>query len=958
MMRFEVLGPIRAVREGTELDLGFPQQRALLGLLLVRAGQPVQLSEIVDVLWGERPPASAVNVVHRYIGSLRRLLEPQLPPRAPGRWIVRRTGGHLLDAREEEVDLLRFRELARQGRRAVATGRPEAAVMLFSEALKLWQGPVTSGLPVSVRANPQFVAVDKELVDTAKTAADAALLCGRAEQMLSSLRQAALLDPLNESLHSRLVTALAASGLQAEALAAYQDIRRRLVDDLGVTPGPELNTAHDRVLRQELPAPAVHRVDDHADDDPAGQESHAELHSRAEPARPVVRPAQLPPGLAVFSGRQTELSHLLSLTTGTGVSAATPVIGLISGMAGVGKTTLAVRWAHEVAHQFPDGQLHLNLRGFDPVGKPMEPSEALRGFLDALGVPPRSLPAGVDALTGLYRSLLADRRVLVLLDNAHDADQIGPLLPASSGCLAIVTSRNQLHSLVASGARPLSLGLPPATDARASLALRVGSARLDAEPEAGEEIIARCGRLPLALAVVAARAANHPAFPLAAIAAELRQSHGSLDAFSASGSADTRAAFSWSYRLLPPECAQLFRLLALHPGPHFTAHAAAALAALPTRQARLALGELANAHLITEQAPGRYVFHDLLRAYAAELATAHDTEAERHAAQNRLFDYYLHTAHAADQLLSSNRNRLELAPAQFGANPESFTEHQDAQTWFTNEYDVLMATVGHALATGFLTHAWQLPCSMAVFQYGQGRWQDEASVLRTGLEAARRKGDLLGQITTLRKLVRSLADMGQYDASHAHLRLAFEAAAELGDTTELAHTHAAASWVLERQGRSREALEESATAVSLHQATGLPGSEAISLNFMGWLQLQLGDYKQAIIHSEEVVRLVRMIGPTYIEAAAWDTMATAHHRLGEFEQAISCFRRAVELVPRFGNSYDEAGAWERLGDVHRDAGDLDAARDAWRRSITLFEQIERPEAEHVRTKLDGSTAPQ
>jgi tetratricopeptide (TPR) repeat protein len=858
----------------------------------------------------------------------------------------------------EEVDLLRFRELARQGRRAVATGRPEAAVTLFTEALKLWQGPVTSGLPASVRANPQFVAVDKELVNTAKTAVDAALLCGRAEQLLSPLRQAALLDPLNESLYSRLVTALAASGLQAEALAAYQDIRRRLVDDLGVTPGQELNTAHERVLRHELPAPAVPRGDDRAGDAPAEPESHVEPHVGAEPVSPVVRPAQLPPGLAVFSGRQTELSQLLSLTTGTGAFAAAPVIGLISGMAGVGKTTLAVRWAHEVADQFPDGQLYLNLRGFDPVGKPVDPAEALRGFLDALGVSPRRLPAGVDALTGLYRSLLADRRVLVLLDNVHDADQIAPLLPASSGCLTIVTSRGQLPGLVASGARPLSLGLPPATDARAALALRVGSARLAAEPEAGEEIITRCGRLPLALAVVAARAAAHPGFPLAAIAAELRQSHGSLDAFSTSGSADTRAAFSWSYRLLPPDCAQLFRLLALHPGPDFTAHTAAALAALPARQARLALGELAGAQLITEQAPGRYVFHDLLRAYAAELVTAHDAEAERHAAQHRLFDYYLHTAYAADQVLSSNGNRLELAAARPGANPESFTGRQDARTWFTNEDDVLMAAVGHALDTGFLTHAWQLSCSMRVFLYGQGRWQDEASALRTGLDAARRKGDLLGQLTTLRKLARTLADLGQYEASHAHLRLAFEVADKLGDTTELAYTHSAASWVLDKQGRSREALEEVATAVSHYRAAGLQDSVAIGLGGMAWFQLQLGDYKQAIIHAEEAVRLARTIAPTHAEAAAWDTIATAHHRLGEFEQAISCFRRAAELMPRFGDTYNEAGAWERLGDVHRDAGDLDAARDAWRRAIALFEQIERPEAEHVRTKLDGSTAAQ
>jgi DNA-binding SARP family transcriptional activator len=632
-MRFEVLGPLRVCRGERELELGFPQQRALLGLLLVRAGRPVPASEIVDVLWPERPPASAMNVVRRYVGALRRLLEPDLPPRAPGRRLLRRDGGYLLEAGEDEVDLLRFRDLTKRGKRAVATGRPEVALRHFVEALSEWRGPVAMGIPSSVREHAVFAAVERELVHTTVMAADTALLCGRTENLLPRLRQAVELDPMNESLHARLVMALAASGRQAEALAAYEDVRRLLAEELGVAPGAELSAAHTRVLRQELR--------------PTGPPSGRGLPAtRLEAPEPVVRPAQLPPDLLVFSGRRAELGSLLEITEAASDSAGAPATVLISGMAGIGKTTLAVHWAHGIADRFPDGQLYVELRGFAPARTPLDPAEALRGMLTALGVPPRHLPNGVDALAGLYRSLLSGRRLLVLLDDASGTEQVRPLLPASPGCLTLITSRNALPSLIASGAHPLRLDLPSAVDARTVLALRAGHERLAAEPAAADELIARCGRLPLALAIVAARAISRPDFPLAAIAAELRHSRGSLDAFAGTGgAADARTAFACSYRCLAPESARLFRLLSLHPGPDLAADDAAALTGLPARTARLILDELAEAHLVTEHAPGSYVQHDLLRVFAAELSQAHDSLTERQAARECLLNHFLHTDH-------------------------------------------------------------------------------------------------------------------------------------------------------------------------------------------------------------------------------------------------------------------------------------------------------------------------
>ncbi|MFF4256825.1 BTAD domain-containing putative transcriptional regulator [Streptomyces sp. NPDC001663] len=606
LMRFEVLGPLRVVREDTELDLGFPQQRAVLGLLLVRSGRPVPAGEIVEVLWPEQPPASAMNVVRRYVGSLRRLLEPGLPPRAPGRRLLRSADGYQLEAGEEEVDLLSFRGLTRRAKRAMATGRPDVALRHFVPALGQWRGPVATGVPSAVRERAVFAAVERELVGTTVMAADAALLCGRTEHVLPYLRRAVELEPLNEPLHARLVMTLAASGLQAEALSAYEAVRLLLARELGVGPGAELSAAHTRVLRQEL----------------RPTRSAAGAGKRARPTgtpQLVVRPRQLPPDLEVFTGRRCELGTLREIAGAAPDSAGAPATTLISGMPGIGKTTLAIRFAHEVAERFPDGQLHVELRGFDPFRPPLDPAEALRGILAALGVPDRRLPSGLDALAGLYRSVLSGRRVLVLLDDAWDSEQVRPLLPASPGCLTLVTSRHGLAGLVAAGARPLRLDLPSAADAREALALRIGRERPAAEPAAADEIVERCGRLPLALAAVAARAVGRPDVPLAAVAAGLRRSQGSLDAFDG-----VRTAFACSYRRLPAESARLFRLLPLHRGPDLTAEAAAALAGLPARRARLTLDELADAHLLTEHAPGRYTPHDLLRVFAAELGEQHD----------------------------------------------------------------------------------------------------------------------------------------------------------------------------------------------------------------------------------------------------------------------------------------------------------------------------------------------
>src|SRR5215470_13301295 len=397
------------------------------------------------------------------------------------------------------------------------------------------------------------------------------------------------------------------------------------------------------------------------------------------------------PAVAGFAGRVAELAALTSRLDESAGASGTVVISAVDGMGGIGKTALAVCWAHQVAHRFPDGQLYVNLRGFDPAGPPMAPAEAVRAFLDAFAVPPERIPVGLEAQSSLYRSVLAGRRVLVVLDNARDAAQVRPLLPGSPGCFVLVTSRTRLTSLIAAeGARPLTVDLLSDTEARELLSQRLGPDQVAAEPGAVEEIIGLCARLPLALSVVAARAATHPGFALAVLAEELSRTRGGLQAFEGGEvNDDVRAVLSWSYQRLDTEHARLFRLLGLHPGPDITAAAAASLAGADPARTQRALKELARCHLVAEQVPGRFGFHDLLRAYATELVHAEDTDVEHSGARRRMLDHYLHSANAANLLLKPRGEPIVLAAPVPGVVAEELADHAAALAWFEAEHAVL-----------------------------------------------------------------------------------------------------------------------------------------------------------------------------------------------------------------------------------------------------------------------------
>lgn len=660
-------------------------------------------------------------------------------------------------------------------------------------------------------------------------------------------------------------------------------------------------------------------------------------------------PAQLPPAVAGFTGRAAALAEL-EAALGDGQAAV--VITAIGGMAGVGKTALAVHFAHQVAARFPDGQLYVNLRGFGPSGQPVPPETAIRGFLDALEVPAARIPADLDAQAGLYRSLLAGKRMLVVADNAHDAGQVRPLLPGTAGCLVLVTSRSQLTSLVAAdGAHLIDLDVFTAAEAAELLATRLSPGRVAAEPQAATEIIDRCGRLPLALAIVAARAAAHPAFPLSALAAELRGEDLAGLTGKVDPAADLRAVFSWSYHALTPEAARLFRLLGLHAGPDISAAATASLAAQPLPDVRPLLAELADAHLIGEHRPGRYALHDLLRAYAHGLALAEDPPDQRHAAVGRVLEHYLHTARSADMQLNPTRDPITLPPPRPGVSQEEIDGQQQMLAWFTAEHAVLLAAVTQAAEIGLDACAWQLAWVLWPFLDRPGHWHDLATVQLTALTAARRLGDSQAQAHAHRLLADANSRLRRYDDADAHLRDALDLYRQSGDQAGQAHTLLSLALACGRQDRHAEALAHSRQAIDLYRAAGNRRGQALTLNAAGWFLSQLGDHHQAFALCQQALALLDELGDQHGLAGTWDSIGYIRHHLGDHAEARNCYQQALALFQEIGERYGEAGTLTRLGDTCRAVGDPDAARAAWQHALAILDDLDDPDAEQVRAKL-------
>lgn len=671
----------------------------------------------------------------------------------------------------------------------------------------------------------------------------------------------------------------------------------------------------------------------------------------AAPSDPAaVAPRQLPAAIRHFAGRAAELASLdrwLEQIAGGAM-----VISAINGMAGVGKTALALHWAHRVAGAFPDGHIYVNLRGYDASGHPADSGEVVGKLLDAIGVTQARIPVDLESRTALYRSVMASKRMLILADNAKDPAQVRPLLPGSPGSMVVVTSRNQLDGLVAAeGARTLKLDVLTRADAVDLLAAHLGADHVAAEPDAADELIALCAQLPLALAVVAARAAATN-WPLAVHALELRKGRHRLDALSLSdAAADVRSVFSWSYRQLGDLAARMFRLLGIHPGPEISVPAAASLAALPAAQARAALRELSQANLIAERSLGRFVLHDLLHAYATDLALAGDA-GEARQASTRMLDHYLHTAQAAACALDAAQDAVASGPAAPDVRPEPITDCDQALTWFDAEHKVLTAVVGQAARTGFDDHAQRLTWTMVTFCDRRGLWHDLAACQQIALESGRRLGDERGQVQTHLNLGRVYNRLGQTDLARANLERAVELADSIGDDAGQARAHISLSVVHESTGNRRESLNSSLRALELAQSAGLSALAAMACNNVGYNHAKLGDYNQALRYCLLALEDQRKAGSSAsLEASAWDSLGYVYHELGDYALATDSYQRAIALFGELGASYLLAKTLDQLGDTYQAAGDAQAALDTWKQAVAVLEDLAHPDAGQVRRKL-------
>ncbi|WP_010356723.1 BTAD domain-containing putative transcriptional regulator [Streptomyces acidiscabies] len=666
------------------------------------------------------------------------------------------------------------------------------------------------------------------------------------------------------------------------------------------------------------------------------------------PITPPPAPAQLPLEPRGFIGREKELARLDHILATASHRPASVVVSAVSGTAGIGKTALAVHWAHRVADRFPDGQLYVNLRGFDPSGVAVTPDQAVRDFLDALGGAAQHVPADPQAREGLYRSLLAGRRMLLVLDNARDADQVRPLLPGAPGCLAVITSRNRLTGLVAAeGAHPLPLDLLSPAEARALLGRRLGEERVAAEPDAAEEIIARCARLPLALAIVTARAAAHPGFPLRAVAEELRDS---LDAFTGGDLAtDVRAVFSWSHDALTPVQARLFALLGLAPGPDIGLFALACLAGLTGPATRTALQALENLHLVEQPEPGRWRMHDLVRLYAADRGRQDLEPGDRDAALRRLTGFYLHTVCGTLRLMPLDDVPPDLGAPEPGCLPQPLATRAQALEWLTRELPNLLAAQRLATERGWRRTVWQFAWSLDQFYGLMGHVHDRVAMWRAALAALGPDDAPYVRMRVHRRLGHAVNHAGAHDEALRHLDHALDLADDPADQVRI---HIALAQTYGRQNRLREALRHSYRALRNLREEDLPALKAAALNSAGWYEARAAHYAPARAHCESALPLARGAGHDSIEADILDSLGYIAHHTGRHEEAVAHYRLALARYRGSGSDHWVADTLERLGRTYAALGRTGEARGVWEEAAAMYGEQHRGEpAERVRRRL-------
>jgi DNA-binding SARP family transcriptional activator/Tfp pilus assembly protein PilF len=927
-MEARLLGPVEVVAAAGPVDLGRGKPLSLMAVLLVHAGTAVPIERLLDLLWDGAPPRNARGSLQVYVSRLR----SRLAEAGSAIQIVTRGDTYAAELGGGETDLLRFRRLVDEARRA---DDRQVRASVLERAVALWHGPALADVQRGVRERLGR-ALREEWLLACELRAEAELALGRHAEHAGVLAELVEAHPFRERLTWYLMLALYRAGRPAEALERYHRLARQIAEEHGTDPGPDLTRLYTQILHAD---PALRP--------PAGTD------------RPADTPRQLPSPPQHFTGRAAEAARLdaallpASRSPDSADATATRT-AIISGTGGVGKTALGLHWAQRHLAHFPDGQLYVNLQGFGPIGEPKAPAIAVCELLMALGTDAAQIPAEFDAQTARYRSRLAGRAILVLLDNARDAAQVRPLLPGSPTCAVIVTSRNPLAGLVAAeAATPVALEAMGPEEANELLAGRIGAARVRAEPDAVDRLVRECARLPLALAVASARISRSAALSLREVAAELERQRGGLAAFASDDPAtDVRTVFSWSYRTLTPPAARLFRLLGHHAGPTVTVGAAASLTALPEDQTASLLGELMSTHLLAEHAPGAYGMHDLLVAYARDLERTAGCPDDSAAAADRLLHHHLQSLWLASDLAFRERHPLDRPARPDGVTVAALHSREEALGWFAGSRAVLLAAIRHAAGTDRIDHAWRLAWLATTFLDRDGRWFDIVAAHRAVLAAATRAGHRLGEAYSHRGLCRALTLLGELDEACAHAGAALAGYAALDDVVGMAAVQydlAVARW---RKGDLPGAVAASEEALRLYRAAGYRSGEAYALNAAGWYHGLLGDYAEALRCGRQALELVES-GEPGNRAAILDTLGYLHHQLHDYPAAIDSYQRALALQSGLGDKYEESMVLTHLGDTHLAMGRRDRAARVWKRALAILTDLGHADAEKVREKLTG-----
>ncbi|GAB3886969.1 BTAD domain-containing putative transcriptional regulator [Kibdelosporangium lantanae] len=917
-VRFGVLGSVAAWVDGVPVDVGHARRRCVLAVLVMEVNQVVSADRLVERVWGDRAPDKVRTTLYSYLYHLRRLLPPDR-----GAAIQRRSGGYVLAADPQAVDAHLFTGLVAEAR---TTADRRAALARYDQALALWRGEPFADLESpwidQTRAGLDLARLAAEL-----DRADVGLELGEHTELISTLPRLAARYPTDERLAGQLMRALHGSGRRADALEHYQRVRRLLVEELGNEPGPALRKAHQQILD-----------DDGPDEEPVATRGH-------------VVPRQLPARPGLFVGRGDELAVLTKAVV-RGAGATMPVV-VVSGLGGIGKTWLVLRWAHQNLDRYPDGQLYVDLRGFDPTTQPVPAAVAVRGMLDALRVEGAAVPVDPAAQAALYRSLTAERRMLVVLDNARDTEQVVPLLPGGAGCAVLVTSRHRLPGLVAAhGARPLALDPLPAGVARELLAQSFGADRVSADPESTARVIDHCAGLPLALSVGAARALTQPGLSVAALADDLNDI--GLDALDTDDlSASLRAVFRGSYRTLGPELAMTFALLGLVSGPDIGLLAAASLVGQPVTEAAVRMRDLELRSLVTQHRRRRYRMHDLLRHYAADCADGYPAE-ERDAALYRLVAHYVHTAYLANRVLAPERQDVDVVALPPGCVTEQPTTHAHALAWFGVEHANLLAAQQLAARRGWNREVWLLAWALTTYHRKEGDLNDDLDVWQAAIVAIDSLGDSADRAATRVFLSQAHARLGDYAEAHRRLGEALLISEQTGDVVNQLRIHHALAMTLGRQDDYAQALRHARTALDLARRTRNKVWEPTALNAVGWYSAKLGDVDSAVEPCTTALAMFHELGDGQGEGSALDSLGYIAAARGDHHTALAHYREAVAVFQRIGNSYQQANALDHLAMTHLALGDRAEARAVGGQAIDLYRgQNRTAEANRLAERLSG-----